>query len=238
MARIAQVQGYVNTILNHPTASEIEESPYLHTYGVAQLCTLLAAKRSLNGELGLPVPENVMETNPSAATQGFDQGRLGDIAQGLAKKAIVGIKTDDDFMTIIKYYPEEAAFDELVDGWCAAFVYHCCQLGGLVLPIRAKDAAYRFACVVGWYDWGMKMGYCLFEKDGVTPMAGDIVIFNHIIPPERKAASSAWCDHIGIVLSCTNDTLTVAEGNADNLNVSRIMLRKRDATIGCYIRIA
>jgi len=41
--------------------------------------------------------------------------------------------------------------------------------------------------------------------------------------------------HIGIVLACDNEELTVAEGNIDNKNVSGIMTRKRDDTVGCYL---
>ena len=42
---------------------------------------------------------------------------------------------------------------------------------------------------------------------------------------------------MGIVLSCGSDSLVVAEGNVDNKNVSDIVSRRRDAMIGCYIRI-
>ena len=83
----------------------------------------------------------------------------------------------------------------------------------------------------------MEYGYCHFENEGFTPERGDIVIYNNIIPKEDKPENSAWHDHIGIVLSCNGNTLLVAEGNAGNKNVSGIITRKRDDTIGCYIRI-
>ena len=63
------------------------------------------------------------------------------------------------------------------------------------------------------------------------------MIYNNIIPKEDKEENSAWHDHIGIVLSLDDDSLLVAEGNAGNKNVSDIIKRKRDDTIGCYIRI-
>lgn len=108
----------------------------------------------------------------------------------------------------------------------------------LRLPHTAKKVAdTRFACVVAWYEWGEENGYCHFEKDGFLPERGDIVIYNNIIPKEHKHENSTWCDHIGIVLSVDGKYLTVAEGNVDNRNMSGIVHRKRDETIGCYLRI-
>lgn len=172
----------------------------------------------------------------------FNQTVVGHIAENLAKKKIIGVKENADYIEIIKYYPEEFAPLELDHAWCAAFVYHCCIEAGLTLPLRTPNNAintadYRFACVVAWYEWGMKNGYCYFEKDGFVPKCGDILIYNNIIPKEHKAKDSTWCDHIGIVLSCNDEILTVAEGNVGNQNVSGIVERKRDETIGCYIRI-
>jgi hypothetical protein len=172
----------------------------------------------------------------------FNQFNFGDIAEKLASKNISGERNNPDYTEIIKYYPEKSAFDELNHAWCAAFVYHCCIKAGLVLPLRTPQTAnkisnYRFACVVAWYEWANKHGYCKYEKDGYTPQHGDIVVYNNIIPKENKQENSAWCDHIGVVLSCDDDSLTVAEGNIDNKNISGIIKRKRDYTIGCYIRI-
>ena len=143
-------------------------------------------------------------------------------------------------MRIIRYFPEDSAFDELKNAWCAAFVYHCALEAGLVLPIRtphnAKELAdYRFACVQGWYEWGCSNGFCR-NADGDFKR-GDIVIYNNIIPKANKAENSSWCDHIGIILSGDNEKLIVAEGNADNKNISGIITRPRDKTIGCFLRI-
>jgi len=91
--------------------------------------------------------------------------------------------------------------------------------------------------VGAWYEWGMENGFCRFEKDGFNPERGDILIYSNVIPKNDKLENSAWHDHIGIVLSFDGDSLTVAEGNADNKNVSGIIKRKRDDTIGCFIRI-
>jgi hypothetical protein len=145
-------------------------------------------------------------------------------------------------MKIIRYYPEETAFDELRNAWCAAFVYHCCLEAGLSLPIRVphtamKTANSRFAGVGAWYEWGIENGYCHFERDGFIPERGDIVIYNNIIPKENKPDNSALHDHIGIVISAKSDILMVAESNTGNKNISDIIKRERDNTIGCYIRI-
>ena len=193
-------------------------------------------------ELSLPNPTVSFLPNEDAMPKSFNQSLAGDIAESLAKKKTTGEKSDTDFMKIINYYPEDSVFDGLKNAWCAAFVYHCYLEAGLSLPIRVphtaeKVANARFNGVGGWYDWGMDNGYCFFEKDGFTPKRGDIVIYNNIIPKEDKEENSAWHDHIGIVLSCDNNSLIVAEGNTGNKNVSGILNRKRDDTIGCYIRI-
>jgi len=109
-------------------------------------------------------------------------------------------------MKIIRYYPEDNAFDELKNSWCAAFVYHCCMEAGLSLPIRdpytaKQEASCRFAGVGAWYQWGMENGFCCFEKNGFTPNSGDILIYNNILPKKNKPVNSRWHDHIGIVLS-------------------------------------
>jgi hypothetical protein len=149
---------------------------------------------------------------------------------------------DADYMKIIRYFPEDSAPDEFRKGWCAAFVYHCCLEAGLLLPIRVghtakKLANARLGAVRGWYEWAMENGFCRSEEDGFTPERGDIVIYDNIIPAENKEPNGARYDHVGIVLSCGSVSLVVAEGNVDNKDVSDIVSRKRDGTIGCYIRI-
>lgn len=193
-------------------------------------------------ELSLPVPSYSLRPTEPKKAKLFLQSRLADIAEALAGKQIIGERTDADYMNIIRYFPEETAFDELKNAWCAAFVYHCCLQAGIELPLRLphtakKVANTRFACVVAWYEWGEENGYCHYEKDGFSPERGDILIYNNIIPKDNKPESSTWCDHIGIVLSVDGEYLTVAEGNDGNRNVSGILRRKRDERIGCYLRI-
>ena len=208
------------------------------TYGWAYGQRLLRTMQ----ELLLPMPPITVLPQKEAESSPFNQSVMGDIAETLAEKQITGERTNTEFMQLIRYFPDDSAFDELKNAWCAAFVYHCCHEAGLLIPIRvphhAKEiASCRFACVVAWYEWGMKNGFCHFEKDGFAPKRGDIVIYNHIIPSADKSENSTWCDHIGVVVSCDTNALTVAEGNAGNKNVSGIITRNRDDKIGCYIRI-
>ena len=208
------------------------------TYGWAYGQRLLRIMQ----ELLLPTPIITVLPKKEVEIKPFIQSNVGDIAVILAEKQIEGKKSNTEYMRIIRYFPEETAFGELKNAWCAAFVYHCCFEAGLPLPIRVphtakKVANCRFACVVAWYEWGMENGFCYFEKDGFVPKRGDIVIYNSIIPREDKPENSTWCDHIGVVVSCGNNALLVAEGNVGNNNVSGMITRKRDDTIGCYIRI-
>jgi len=166
---------------------------------------------------------------------------LAAIAESLAAKHIVGEKTNRDYMKMLKYYPENDP-DEFKNGWCCAFVYHCCREAGINLPLGTHKTARKgnfrwFTGVIAWFEWGQVNGFIHYESPDFAPEKGDIVIFNNIVPEQYKQKGSLWCDHIGIVLSCKGEYLTVAEGNVDNQNVSGIMKRKRDETIGCYIRI-
>ena len=119
---------------------------------------------------------------------------------------------------------------------CAAFVCHCCVEAGLELPIRYPGVSIRFAGVGAWLEWAK---LCGFYSDGadIKPQKGDIVIYDNVIPPDKKPADSPWHDHIGIVLTAGPDTLEIAEGNAGNGNVSGIVRRNRHERIGGLVRI-
>lgn len=162
---------------------------------------------------------------------------LANIAEELAAKRIVGEETDKVFLEIIKYYPEASALKELKNAWCAAFVYHCCLKAGFQLPLKPTPATFRLAGVGAWYEWSKHNNFCFYEKDSFVPVRGDIVIYNNIISVENKPQNSPWHDHIGVVLSCEGEQISVAEGNIDNNNFSGIVTRMRDITIGCYVRI-
>lgn len=162
---------------------------------------------------------------------------LADLSEKLALENICGEKTDNGFMAMIRYFPEDSACDELKNAWCGAFVYHCCLQAGMEIPIKTPPATCRFAGVGAWYEWSKDQNFCFNDANGFIPGRGDIVIYNKIVPVENKPENLPWHDHMGIVLECRDDHLIVAEGNVDNKNVSGVVVRKRDNTIGCYIRI-
>lgn len=188
-------------------------------------------------ELNMSIEPGEYGRMEKASDIAFDRIQMADVAEKLAAMKIVGERTSRDYMEIIKYYPEENAFDELRNAWCAAFVYHCSLIADIELPIRQPPIQNRFAGVGSWFEWGRINGFSFYEQDGFEPSRGDIVVYNNIIPTNNKPGDSAWHDHIGIVLDCDQNSLTVAEGNVDNENMSGVVQRKRDHTIGCYIRI-
>lgn len=166
---------------------------------------------------------------------------LGNVAETFALKHIVGEKTNADYIEMLKYYPENDP-DEFKNCWCCAFVYHCCREYEIELPLGTHKTTRKghfrwFTSAIAWFEWAQVNGFIYNESPDITPERGDIVIYNNIIPEEHKQQDSLWCDHVGIVLSCDSKYLTVAEGNVKNQNVSGIMQRKRDVTIGCYIHI-
>lgn len=165
---------------------------------------------------------------------------LCNIARKFAGKNIVGEKSSKGFLDMLQYYPEQNP-EAFTGCWCAAFVYHCCRLAGMNLPAgTCKTLGTRhfrwFTGVFAWVGWAQSLGF-FHKAEGFTPCSGDIVIYNDIVPEPYKQKDSLWCDHIGIVLSCTENTILAAEGNVDNRNVSGIVTRARDEHIGGYIRI-
>lgn len=113
----------------------LQRLPFDSTYGWAYGQTLLCIMK----ELSLPTPNITVLPKEEIIINPFLQSLVGDIAENLARKRIIGEKSDADYMKIIRYFPEETAFDELKNAWCAAFVYHCCFEAGLALPIRVPN---------------------------------------------------------------------------------------------------
>ena len=339
MNRIQLIQEYVNRVISEVQFDDEKRNAYIHTFGVAQCCSLLAERRGLNTELAyiigllhdvyayytgshmyhsqsgadmvrvairnmdfseeekiiiqsavyhhankdlvhdeydevlkdadilqnflndagikisrlartrlekmlkslnIRINRNILEygwDNINKSTV-FCRSKIADIAEVLASKKICGEKNNADFIALIRYFPEITAFEELTHAWCAAFVYHCVIKAGLSLPIRDKPTSNtRFACVYAWLKWGQENNFCFFEKDGFSPLRGDIVIYNNIISKENRPKNTPWHDHIGIVLSVENSKIIVAEGNVDNKNISGIVERMCNQNIGCYVRI-
>ena len=129
------------------------DTTYGWAYGQRLRCVM--KELSLSTSIITVLPKKETSIKP------FEQSLVGDIAEALAEKKIIGERLNADYMKIIRYFPEETAFDELDHAWCAAFVYHCCLEAGLSLPIRVphtaeKVADCRFACVIAWYEWGVE----------------------------------------------------------------------------------
>ena len=162
-----------------------------------------------------------------------------DIAERLAAASITGNRQDRNYMNMIRHWPEDSAPDELKNGWCAAFVYHCFYEAGIILPIRWLSESHRFAGVSQWFSWGNKLGYFIKDEPGVIPERGDIIIYKNSIPPENKPEDQRDIptDHIGIILSCDGKNFTVAEGNVNNENVSGILTKPLHKNTEGYIRI-
>lgn len=158
---------------------------------------------------------------------------LGDIAETLASKGIVGITSDDDYKEICRFWTGDNIYKELQNGWCAAFLYYCCRKAGFLLPIRHPYGTTRFAGVGAWQEWAKFKNVNYFysiNDDSFIPTRGDIVIYEKLITNKSH-------DHTGIVLSSDKDSIIVAEGNVDNKNESGIVKRISCDRISGYIRI-
>lgn len=161
--------------------------------------------------------------------------RLADCAEELAGQNIMGVPEDERYRTICKYWPDSDDIHKVLEGkWCAAFVYYCCMQVGIELPIRYPNMGYRLAGVGAWLDWARLPETGFFHLDGqdeFVPERGDLVVYDKLLSDDAH-------DHIGVVLSCVDDKLLVAEGNKDNQNYSSVVHRDRAHCILGYIRIA
>lgn len=221
--------------------------PFLHNGGGKVSHLIKPRLERMVKELRLSVDFTSLETYGNTTPLQIDEltdkrGRLADIAESLAVKQITGDKSNPDYMNVIRYWPEDDAFDELKNGWCAAFVYHCCQEAGFFMPIRWKPSDHwRFACVAAWNVWAREdmTDFFITDAPGFTPQRGDIVLYRNIIPNVNKPLTQSTypIDHIGIVLGHDGEKFTVAEGNIDNQNKSGILSRLLHQSIEGYIRI-
>ncbi len=160
------------------------------------------------------------------------KSKLADFAERLALKGVVGIPGDDNFKLMCSYWPDDNIYKEALNSWCALFVYHCCREVGILLPIKHPKGYFRYAGVGAWQDWAVLIGdaYHDVQESKFTPDKGDIVIYEKLLADEHH-------DHIGIVLSCDEEYIVVAEGNVDNKNYSGIVRRSRYDCVAGYIRI-
>jgi len=195
--------------------------------------------KKLSDELGFKTMID-RYTNEYVPTK-LNKKRFIDNAKKLAEKKIVGSKNDKDFMELIRYCPEDNAFDELIFGWCATFVYHCLFISGLKLPIKMPESQNRLMGVIPFKEWAIRNDFYIEYQDGIVPDMGDIVIYNDIISQQNKykniSLEGLKAEHIGIVIEVMEDRMMVAEGNVDNLNVSGVIIRELNRNISGYIRI-
>ena len=115
--------------------------------------------KRMQQDLGLTFdfPDEFNTTGKSKVKESINKRMiLADIAERVAATPVTGSRQDPSFMNLIRYWPEDVAPDELINGWCAAFVYHCCQEAGFLLPIRWLNED-RFASVSAWNNWARMM---------------------------------------------------------------------------------
>jgi len=198
----------------------------------------------ISGELGLSLNFNsiIISRDQEKIETGINRRNLlAEKAEKIASSEITGSREDAAYMNLIRYWPEDSAFDELENAWCAAFVYHCCQEAGFHFPIKwAPCDELRFACVAAWNVWARnEKDYFIPDAPGFVPERGDIVLYKNIIPQENKPAEQkkVQVDHIGIVLKSGEGQVTIAEGNVNNENKSGIKTRPLHRNMEGFIRL-
>ena len=136
-------------------------------------------------------------------------------------------ETDSNLQEIVAPFPKWS-LPEADACWCAAFVYHCCRLAGMDIPVRPKESVCcSLAGCPAWEEWATADSRLLCFRDG-EPQTGDIVLFDRVFNGSEH-------DHIGVVLEVHSNRIITAEGNFNN--VSAVVERRRDDHIRCYIRI-
>lgn len=138
--------------------------------------------------------------------------------------------TESNIDEMIKPFPQWTLKE--ADGlWCAAFVYYCCTLAGIVIPVRPKECvSSNLAGCLAWEEWAMMDDRitCHRADTSYEPVCGDIVLFDHVFCNSEH-------DHIGIVLENREFSIIVAEGNINN--ISGVLERRKDMHIRTYISI-
>lgn len=134
---------------------------------------------------------------------------------------------------IARLFPvtDDWTLDKWDNCWCAAFVYYCCRLAGVKLPVRYPDARVTssFAACSAWEQWARLPDVRRCHSRYETPRAGDIVLYDRVF--ENGAH-----DHMGVVVAVNEGCIRVAEGNFNN--VSCVVTRPVDEHVRCFIRMA
>lgn len=219
----------------------IKDAHLLQLYFNSTDCVLMLqdAKKLRRVFRELSIPENVLDEmsigdHIEFITNNIDKrSKLAEIAEELGSEYIIGIPGNARYKAICQYWPDKDIYKLLENNWCAAFVYYCCMNAGFLLPIRYPNADYRLAGVGAWLAWAQlpETGFFYMDgQNGFIPQRGDIVIYEKLLTDHSH-------DHTGIVLSCNDQEIIVAEGNTDNQNYSSILHRDRWHCILGYIRI-
>lgn len=209
--------------------------------------------QALAAEQGLSLSFRRAARPPAKEAASSDRrARLAEIAGELAARPLCGDarQAGPDLAPLLRYFPRPDAavgFD-----WCAAFVYHCCYLAGLVLPIRLPpssagtelqrvaigadpgDDDSRLCAVAPWVALAKSPERNEFhpvDEVGFEPEPSDLVIYCGLL----SAGARPCYDHIGVVLECQGDRLCTAEGNVDNR--TGVFPRSRREYVAGYIRL-
>ena len=133
---------------------------------------------------------------------------------------------------IIDLFPKWNMTD--ADGmWCAAFVYYCCIKAGFEIPYSPDECVTcSLAGCGGWEEFALgdkRIGY-RGKEENYVPVPGDIVLYDNVFIGREH-------DHIGIVLSADENSITATEGNIGRSNTSGIITRPQDEHIRAFISI-
>ena len=156
--------------------------------------------------------------------------RLAEIAVQEAQKGFNGKISgkEPNIHEIVELFPKWSV--EQADAlWCAAFVFHCCKKAGMQIPYKPAECSMSLAACYAWDEWAKRDDRIGYIPGNADPQTGDIVIFD-------KVFCDSPHDHMGIVVDVKDDSIVTAEGNYNN--ESRIVNRKKDNHVRCYIRIA
>ena len=157
--------------------------------------------------------------------------RLAQTAREEALKSYHGYVagTESNLHPLVAYFPQWDMRNWDAH-WCAAFVYHCCRLSGIELPVRYPDdrVTCNFAGCIAWEQWAQLETVKRWREfgDGIEPQPGDIILFDSVF-------DGVVHDHIGILLEEQEDGVLLAEGNFNN--VSAIVRRKKDKHLRGFI---
>lgn len=170
-------------------------------------------KRML-AEFVIPGADGCELTLDTPSCSAYCGEQLAKLAGELADKAIRADRDNGDFKAMLKYFPEDDAYEKLCGDWNSLFVYHCVQSVGIQLPLRQSPLPERFTVADTWRLWGNLNGFTVFGP----ARAGDIALVNGAV---------------GIVLASENGKLTVAAGNVDGVSARTIW----DAAGASLVRI-